>query len=152
MVIQGKAKWAKITGAPGWGYKKQYKEWSFDLGIDDATKNRLLEAGMHKQYIKNKDDDRGDFITFKRRELKKDGTPGKPIEVVDRYGKEWDPKKLIGNGSILNVKIALNEIPDQKGTKPGCIKVQVWDLVEYEGGDGDSEDFPVADGSEEPWA
>lgn len=151
MIIRGKTKWAKIVGAPGWGYQKQHKEWSFDLSIDEASKKSLLDAGMDRKYIKNVDDDRGDFISFKRRELKKDGTPGKPIALFDRKGQEWDGKTLIGNGSVLNVKIALNEVPNQKGTKPGVIKVQVWDLVEYEG-KNDDEDFPVDGGSEEPWA
>ena len=152
MILRGKTKWCKIVGAPGWGYKKQHKEWSFDQSIDEATKTALLEQGMDKKYIKNDNDDRGDYISFKRRELKKDGTPGKPIAIFDRKGEEWDQKKLIGNGSVLNVKIALNEIEGQKGTKPGCIKVQVWDLVEYEGRGGDDEDFPVEGASEEPWA
>lgn len=151
MIIRGKTKWAKIVGQPGWGYKKQHKEWSFDLSIDADTKKSLLDAGMDRKYIKNVDDDRGDFISFKRKELKADGTPSKAPAIFDRKGVEWDQKKLIGNGSVLNVKIALNEIPDQKGTKPGFIKIQVWEHVEYEGR-GDDEDFPVDGGEEEPWA
>lgn len=152
MVIKGKAYWAKVLGAPGWGYKKQHKEWSVDVSIDAKDKERLLAAGMGKQYIKNKDDDRGDFITFRRRELKRDGSPGKPIAVFDRRGKPWDEKTLIGNGSTVNIKIVLNEIDGQKETKPGLIKMQVVELVEYEGND-DNEDFATYDddGNEEKW-
>lgn len=151
MIIRGKTKWAKIVGKPGWGYQNQHKEWSFDLGIDDETKKALLDAGMDRKYLKNVDDDRGTFISFKRKELKKDGTPSKAPAIFDRKGNAWDDKTLIGNGSILNVKIALNEIPNQKGLKPGFIKIQVWELVEYEGKDGD-DDFPIDTSDEEPWA
>lgn len=152
MIIKGKGYWCKILGAPGWGYKKQHKEWSMDLSIDAATKERLLAEGMGKQYIKNKGDEKGDFLTFRRRELKRDGSPGKPIEVVDKKGKAWDDKVLIGNGSIINVKMVLNEVDGQRETKPGLIKVQVVELVPFEGRDEDDE-LPVYsdDGSVEKW-
>lgn len=151
MVIQGKSWYAKVLGPPAWGYKKQYKEWSIDVTIDAATKARLLEAGMSKTSIKNKDDDRGEFLTFKRRELKKDNTPGKPIEVVDKKGQAWNPKLLIGNGSLVNVKIALNEYEGE--VKPGLIKLQIVEHVEYEGRGGDDEDLPTYgdDGQVEDW-
>lgn len=151
MVIQGKAWYPKVLGAPAWGYKNQYKEWSTDVTLDEKTKARLLEAGMSAGVVKNKGDDRGDFITFKRRETRKDGTPGKPIEVVDKKGAPWNQKTLIGNGSVVNAKIILNE---QNGeTKPGLLKMQVVELVEYEGR-GDDEDLPTYndDGSVEDWS
>lgn len=151
MVIKGKAHWAKVLGAPGWGYKKQHKEWSVDVAIDDATKERLLAEGMGKTYIKNKGDERGNFITFRRRELKRDGTPGKPIEVLDRTGKDWDQKKLIGNGTVVNAKIILNDVDGENYKKPGLLKLQIVDLVEYEG-NGDAEDLPIyTDDGEETW-
>jgi len=152
MVIRGKAFWAKVLGQPGWGYKKQHKEWSTDVAITPKDKERLLAEGMGKQYIKNKDDERGDFLTFRRRELKRDGTPGKPISVFDKRGQPWPQETLIGNGSAVNIKIALNGVDGQKELKPGLIKMQVVELVEFEGRD-DDEDFPVYDddGNEEKW-
>ena len=149
MVIQGTAHWAKVLGAPGWGYKKQHKEWSVDIAISEAVKKQLLAAGMTKSVIKNKGDDRGDFLTFKRREFKRDGSPGKPIAVFDREGEEWPQNKLIGNGSIVNAKIVLNEQDDGE-VKPGLIKLQVWEHVEFEGREGDDEDLPI-DTSDEQW-
>jgi hypothetical protein len=154
LIIRGKAYWAKVIGAPGWGYKKQHKEWSIDVAIDEATKAQLIEAGVDSQYIKNKGDQHasgGDFVTFKRRDTKADGTPGKPIMVVDRNGQDWDGKTLIGNGSVVNVKIALNDRDGATTKKPGLIKMQVWELVEFEGREGDDEDFPVA-GEAEEWS
>lgn len=152
MVLQGQVWYAKVLGAPAWGYKKQYKEWSVDMCLDEATRERLLAAGMSKSAIKNKGDDRGDFLTFKRRELKKDNTPGKPIEVVDKKGAPWDQKALIGNGSVCNFKIALNEYEGE--TKPGLIKMQVVEHVAYEGRGEDDEDLPTYgdDGQVEDWS
>ena len=154
MIITGFAHYAKVLGKPAWGYEKQYKEWSIDVAISADTRTALIAAGMDSAAIKNKGDDRGDFITFKRREFKKDGEPGKPIEVVDKKQQAWDHAKLIGNGSKINAKIALNEQVGKKGLKPGIIKLQVVDLVEYEGRAMDEEDLPTYadDGSVETWS
>lgn len=150
MVINGTGYYCKVLGKPANGYKNQYKEWSFDLAITDETRKALINAGMDSSFVKNKGDDRGDFITFKRREFRKDGTAAKPFEVVDRKQQPWDQTSLIGNGSKLNVKIALNEQPERKGLKPGAIKIQIVEHVPYEGRAGDDEDLPMYndDGSE----
>lgn len=148
MVISGNAWYAKVLGAPAWGYKNQYKEWSLDVTLDEKTKAKLLEAGMGANFIKDKGDDRGEFLTFKRRETKKDGTPGKAFLVVDRKGQDWDQKKLIGNGSVVNIKIALNDDSENpKVKRPGLIKMQIVDHVAYEGR-GDEEELPVYVGDE----
>lgn len=133
MLIQGKAKWAKVIGEPGWGYESKFKEWSIDVYVDEQTAHKLEVEGL-KDKIKDKGN--GQYITFKRKELKIDGSANQPIRVVDHRGEAWDTKK-IGNGSTVNVNFALNEY------KPGqvnanILSLQVWDLVEYEGGE-----FPV---------
>lgn len=152
MIISGIAHWAKIVGAPGWGYKKQHKEWSMDVAIDENTRKALLAAGVDGKYIKNKGDEKGDFLTFRRRETKADGQPGKPIAIVDAKGNDWDGKTLIGNGSLVQAKLALNEVEGQKTLKPGLLKVRVVKLVEFEGREGgDDEDFDY-DSGEEAWA
>lgn len=94
-----------------------------------------------KSKIKDKGD--GPFISFKRKEFKQDGTPNKPVRVVDHRGELWGNEK-IGNGSIVNVNFAVNEYG--KGEKSANIlSLQVWDLVPYSGGE-----FPVKD-DEENW-
>lgn len=137
MIIQGIAYWAKILGEPGWGYKNQYKEWSIDISLDDKTVKKLMAEGVAKDKIKNKGDDRGNFLTLKRRELRKDGEPAKRIPVVGPDGKTpWDQNVLIGNGSRVNVKLILNENDD--GTvRPSILRLQVVEHVPY----GDGEDF-----------
>lgn len=147
MIITGKAYWAKVLGSPQWGYKNQYKEWSIDIAIDDKTKQRLIAEGVSEDRFKNKDDDRGDFLTFKRREIKRDGEPAKPFFVVGPDKSPWPQDTMIGNGSKVNAKLILNESDD--GLRPALLKLQIVDLVEY----GDGEDFPAydEDGKEEKW-
>lgn len=149
MIIKGKGFWCKIVGAPGWGYKNQHKEWSMDLSISDETETALLNAGMDPSYVKDKGDEKGKYLTFRRRELRADGTPGKPIEIVDRNGQAWDGKTLIGNGSLLKVKIAMNDLDGKKTKKPGLIKVLVHELVPFEGREGDDEELVSSD--DEKW-
>ena len=145
MIIQGKAYWAKIIGAPQGGFDKSVLEWSMDLAIDAETRKKLEAEGL-KSKIKNKGDDRGDFIQFKRKAVKSDGTSAKPIRVVGPGGKNdlWDDRK-IGNGSKVNVSMVINdtEYGGKKFKKPGIIAVQVIDYVPYEG--GDYEEFPEYD-------
>lgn len=150
MIINGIAHWAKVVGPAQPGYDKTQKEWSIDVAINEATKKVLQEAGIGSK-VKNKGDDRGDFITFKRKELRSDGTPAKPIEIKNSMGKPWDGKTLIGNGSEVNIKFLVNEVPynGKVFKKPGILALQVVKLVEYEG--GDREDFPEynEDGAED---
>ena len=145
MLIRGKAKWAKIIGEPVWGYKNAFKEWSIDVYIDEETAHKLEVEGL-KDRIKDKGN--GQYITFKRKELKADGTPNKPIRVVDHHGEEWNGAK-IGNGSVVNVNFAINEY--RKGEcSANILSLQVWDLVKYDGGE-----FPVKNedaNDEDDWA
>lgn len=131
MMIQGKAKWAKITGAPHDGYEKKFKEWSIDVYVDETVAAKLVAEGL-KESLKDKGN--GAFVTFKRKELKKDGEPNPPIRVVDHHGEAWSPKVKIGNGSTVNVNFAINEFKP-KQFNANILSLQVWDLVPYEGGE-----------------
>jgi hypothetical protein len=154
MMIQGKGYWARITGNPHNGYKSEAPQdrlWSFDLSIADDVVQKFKAAGIADK-IKNKNDERGNFVTWKRKAIKKDGMPAKPIRVVDRAGQPWDPAKKIGNGSTLNVQFIIND-EGSPNPRPSVLAVQVWELVEYEGGGGgDFEEFPVDASGEEKWA
>lgn len=140
MLIRGTAKWAKILGEPHWGYENKHKEWSIDVYVDDETVHRLEVEGL-KDKIKDKGN--GQYITFKRREFKADGTPNKPIRVVDHHGEDWDQSKKIGNGSTVNVNFAVNEYgKNQKSAN--ILSLQVWDLVSYN-------EFPTKEDNEGDW-
>lgn len=144
MIIQGTAFWAKVVGPAQPGYDKTQKEWSIDVAISKEVKEQLVKEGL-KAKIKNKGDDRGDFISFKRKEIRADGTPSKPIRIVDGEKRDWDQKVLIGNGSTVNVSFMVNDYTynGAAGKKPGLIAIQVVKLVPYEG--GDHEDFATYD-------
>lgn len=148
-ILQGKAYYAKVVGKPKPGYDKTKLEWSIDVAITSDTRKRLIKEGVGN-YVKNKGDDRGDFISFKRSALKVDGSPAKAIQVVDSKNNPWDQSTFIGNGSVVNVMFALNE-KATGGLKPGLIKLQVWEHVPYEP-TGDREDFPTAEDGSEDWS
>lgn len=147
MLIQGKARWAKVIGEPGWGYQNAFKEWSIDIVVDEATQEKLKAAGVGK---KLKDKGNGVYISFKRKALKQDGSPNQPIRVVDHKGEPWDNRK-IGNGSTVNVNFAINEY------KPGennanILSLQVWDYVPYEGGEFPTREDNEGDNAGEDWS
>ena len=145
MLIRGTAKWCKVLGEPVWGYQNQHKEWSVDAYVDPDTLERLITEGL-KDKIRDKGN--GPYITFKRRELKLDGSPNQPIRVVDHHGEPWNPKTKIGNGSTVNINFAINEYgKNQKSAN--ILSMQVWDHIPYEGGE-----FPTREDSEDgkTWA
>lgn len=145
MLIQGTAKWAKILGKPHAGYENAYNEWSIDVYVNAETAQRLKDEGLGKR-LKNKGN--GDYITFKRKEFKADGSPNQPIRVVDHRGQPWDGTQ-IGNGSTVNVNFAINTYGAKNEKTATILSLQVWDLVKYEGGDG----FPTReDANDESWA
>lgn len=148
MLIKGKAAYTRVVGQP---HKNKFNpdvdQWSFDLTVDKEAQQTLLEAGMRKTYLRDKEDFRETFISFTRDATKKDGSPGKPYEIVDAQGQPWPEDVLIGNGSVLNVIVTLNErtFRGEKFLKPSCIKLQVWQLVEYK--KADFPERPAEDGT-----
>lgn len=151
-LLQGKAFYAKVLGKAQPAYTPGEFEWSIDIAIDPKTRDRLLEAGMSPDYVKDKGGERGEFIQFKRRSVTRNGEPGKPIEVVGPDKQPWDQRKLIGNGSTVNVKYLLNEVESGKKIKlkPGVLAIQVVDHIPYEGSNDD--DFPeINEAGEESW-
>lgn len=136
-IIQGKALYAKIGGDPVPGYEPAQLEWTTDLVLDDENLDKFLQSGAGKQYVKETKTG-APFVKFTRKEIKKDGSKGKPIEVVDENNKPWEYGKKIGNDSILNVKYTLNEVGKGKDLrlKPSVLGVQVWTHIPYESGAG----------------
>lgn len=107
--------------------------WDFDLSLDEEGVQAWKKLGVRKA-VKNKGDLRGDFVTLSRKAVKVDGTPAKPIDVYGPDLKPWPQDKKIGNGSVCNVKLIINE-REFKGKKmlvPSVFEIQVWEHVEYE--------------------
>jgi hypothetical protein len=132
--MTGKAFWVKVLGEPTENYQETGNEWTMDVQPNEKGIALLKRVGLAEK-IRNKDDDREDFITFRRNELKKDGSENNKIEVVDADGNPWPEDKAIGNGSTVKVRFSVFEMP-AKGKfkaiiKPVIYKVTVVDLVEY---------------------
>ena len=150
-MINGPVAWAKILGPAPKG--KYNTEWSFDIGITPDSR-KILEGLGCADSIKPKTNPKSgkdhvlgmDYVQFKRRETKADGTPAKPFDIVDKFRKPWAPDAAIGNGSTVNVKFAVNE-RQSGGFKPSAIALQVVDHVEYAGG----EQFSTAEEKGEEW-
>lgn len=141
--LRGKLFWFKaLPGQLHDNYNKDGKQWAFDLSLDaDGVKH----AKQHKELnIKDKDDDRGKFLTFKQKELRYNGDANKPIKIVDAAGNPWPETKQIGNGSVADVKFEIRDFG--KGKYPGVYPraVRVLDLVEYE-----SQEFAPIDEDDE---
>jgi len=128
--IRGKAYWAKILGDPVWNYSKDGKEWKMDLTIDDKALATLKSAGIGDR-VKDKDDERGKFITLKQRATRADGTPNLPPRVVASDNSAWDQNTLIGNETPVDVKIEVRD--NGKGKKHGVYirAVRVLELKQY---------------------
>lgn len=147
MLITGRSYWFKGVGsAKPNKFNPEVPQWSFDLSINQTEAEKLLAAGMKKTYLRDKQDERGVFLTFTRDSIKKDGSPGKPFRIVDSKNNPWPDGESIGNGSQLNVVLTLNErtFRGEKFLKPSAIAIQVWDHIEYS-----SNGFPEKDESED---
>ena len=136
-VISGEAYWAHVI-TPNTKFNPD-GEWSIEVCNLDAKNKKIAEGdGLT---IKNKDDDRGDFVTLKQYARTKDGSPRK-ISVKDSQRNPFPNDKLIGNGSKVNVSYFPKEYTVYgDGVKGYLNAVQVVDLVEYK-----TDDFDVVDG------
>ena len=88
--ITGKCHYASIT-EPNTKFEPV---WSIQVEVNDDNRSIIEKAGLS---IANKSDDRGDFVTIKRKVLRKDGTQRQGPVVKDSQNNNWDGK-LIANG------------------------------------------------------
>lgn len=106
-------------------------KYQMDLCVDDATVERLTTLGIE---VKNKGDDRGNFVTLKRSAETKDGKPMSGPRVIDSEKNEIPDDILVGNGST--VKVITNKFDwkfkGKTGVGLGLDTVQVLDLIPYE--------------------
>lgn len=136
--VEGTAYWASVV-VPNTTFEPK---WSIDLSIDDKTAEEL--AGIEGVTIKNKDDERGNFISLKRNVEDRSGNEKKAPKIIDSQNNAWDDR-LIGNGSRVCVKFHTYpyNYRGKSGYSAELDAVQVIDLVEYGGAD---DGFEVRDG------
>jgi hypothetical protein len=137
--------YAKLLGKPVDDYEANQgrgngKEWKCDFVLGDPLQKgsvadqmaRLKKAGIGDK-VKQKEDylDGQPFLPLRHKEKKADGELNDPPNVVDVTGAEWDQRKLIGNGSVVDVKIRV--VDYGKGFKKGVYiaAVRVLKLVAY---------------------
>ena len=103
--------------------------WSIQVEVNDDNRSVIEGAGLP---INNKDDDRGDFVTIKRKVLRADGSQRAAPSVKDSQNNPWNGK-LIANGSTVNVKAVPYEwnYAGKSGVSADLAAVQVVDFIEY---------------------
>ena len=143
-VISGKAYWASIV-APNTTFDSD-GVWSIDVcNLDKKNLDIVKKDGLT---VKNKGDDRGDFVTVKRKvRNQKSGELNRAPTLVDAQ-KRAMMNTAVGNGSVVNVKYNPFDwdFGGRKGIGANLNAVQVIDLIPYSS-DNDGEDFEVvADG------
>jgi hypothetical protein len=128
--LTGHAHWAKILGDPVPNFNKDGFEWTMDFSLNDETRAKMVELGLEAK-IRNKDDDRGDFVQFKQKQFTSKGKRNDPPTVVDARNRPWDPNLKIGNGSLVEVKF--DTVDYGKGKPKGVYLrgVRVLDHVPY---------------------
>ena len=107
------------------------------LALDSANKKKAIDSGLA---VKNKDDERGDFVTIKRKVTSKSGNQNNPPSLKDSQKRDIKGT-LIGTGSDVNVLYKTYEwsYAGKSGIGADLQAVQVTNLVEYTEG----EDFDV---------
>tara|TARA_A100000172_G_scaffold80978_1_gene72204 strand:- start:1956 stop:2408 length:453 start_codon:yes stop_codon:yes gene_type:complete len=136
-IISGEAYWAHVM-TPNTKFNPD-GEWSVEICNLDATNKKIAEAdGLT---LKNKGDERGDFVTLKQYARTKDGT-FKPMSVKDAQRNPFPADKRVGNGSKVNASYYPKPYDQYGGGVKGYLQgVQVVDLVEY-----NTDDFDVVEG------
>jgi len=135
--ISGKCLYASIT-EPN---TKFDPVWSIQVEVNDNNRAVIEGAGLP---ISNKDDDRGDFVTIKRKVLRPDGSQRAAPFIKDSQNNIWNGK-LIANGSTVNVKAVPYEwnYAGKSGVSADLAAVQVVDFIEYT---RDDQDFEPVEG------
>lgn len=137
-VITGKAYWAFVHEE-----NKTFEHaWSIDIALDEANK-AIIEADGLK--YRNKGDERGDFITIKRK-VEGKNRPNDPPEVVDHMKRILaSEKNFIGPGSVVNVQYKTYEwnYKGNSGIGADLQKIQLLELEELP--DNQDDELPVVD-------
>ena len=127
-IISGKAFWVSIA-TPNTTFNSD-GVWSVDVSqLDEKNMAKATEQGLA---IKNKGDDRGNFITAKRNVKRKDGNMNKQPAVRDSANKDIS-QTLIGNGSDVNVLYSTYEwnFSGKAGVSADLHGIQVTNLIPY---------------------
>ena len=138
-VLNGKAYWASVV-TPNTTFDED-GVYSIDLAVDEENKKSAVSEGLS---IKSKGDERGDFVSIKRKAKRKDGSLNRAPDIMDNMKRPLQ-NTLIGNGSTVNVLFKTyewNHKPTNRSGKSADLQaVQVVNLIPYEGSNSASSAF-----------
>jgi hypothetical protein len=141
-VISGTAYWASVI-SPNTKFDAD-GIWTIDVGnLDDLNKKKAQKDGLT---VKNKGDEKEDFVTIKRKVRNNKGNLNRQPNVVDAT-KRLITETMIGNGSKVNVLYEPFEwnFGGKTGVSADLRAVQVTELVPYTTEEDDAFDV-VPDG------
>ena len=141
-VIAGTAYWASVI-TPITKFDSD-GVWTIDVGnLDDLNKKKAQKDGLT---VKNKGDEKEDFVTIKRKVRNNKGNLNRQPNVVDA-NKRLVTETMIGNGSKVNVLYEPFEwnFGGKTGVSADLRAVQVTELVPYSTEEDDAFDV-VPDG------
>ena len=141
-IISGTAYWASVV-APNTTFDSD-GVWEVNVcNLDDEAKATLEADGIA---IRNKCDEKGDYVQIKRKVRRNDGGVNTAPKVVDSNNSPMH-NTLIGNGSLVNVKYRAYDwkFGNKTGVGADLVALQVVDLVEYQQAGG-SDFTPVSGG------
>ena len=127
-VISGTAYWASVI-SPNTKFDAD-GVWTIDVGnLDDLNKKKAQKDGLT---VKNKGDEKEDFVTIKRKVRNNKGNLNRQPNVVDAT-KRLITETMIGNGSKVNVLYEPFEwnFGGKTGVSADLRAVQVTELVPY---------------------
>jgi len=127
-VISGTAYWASVI-TPNTKFDAD-GVWTIDVGnLDDLNKKKAQKDGIT---VKNKGDEKDDFVTIKRKVRNAKGNLNRQPNVVDA-NKTLITETMIGNGSKVNVLYEPFEwnFGGKTGVSADLRAVQVTELVPY---------------------
>lgn len=130
----GPCKWAMLDKMD-----EEYRCYKIDLYLDKENLKKFYDSGLQ---LKIRSDDEGDYVTFRRKvDSLLDGQPEKPKKLINQDGEYIPFDGLIGNGSIVTVKVDVYKLKKIKGVGHRLEAVAVESLVPYEGS-GEQSDLP----------
>jgi len=135
---------------PSAKYNKANPTWEVQIRTEDKVKKKEWEEmGLRVKAVVPDEGNPYFRVNIKKKSLKKDGSASNPPDVIDRWLQPMNPK-IIGNGSIGNVKIFIYdyEMDGEKLKGATLMGVQITKLVKYTPKASD-DDFDEVEDSED---
>jgi len=116
---------------PNKRFDKENPTWEVQLRTTDRNQKKAWEAlGLPVKAVVPDEGEPYFRLNLKKRIKKRDGTDSSPVDVIDHALRPLDPR-IIGNGSIGNVRIFQYEKADKSGKVAVLMGIQIVKLVKF---------------------